>query len=89
LWAKKMACTARNEHEFIKFVAYVGVVCVYMHATVHTWPFQHILHGLGDPLAGKLRLRWRRQGLKRLDKKQRGRTNKTAATVGLHFCNTT
>jgi hypothetical protein len=41
------------------------------------------LHGLGDPLAGKLRLRLCRQGLKRLDKKRRGRTNKTAATIGL------
>ena len=70
-------------------MAYFGVACEYAYASVHTWPFQHILCGLGDPLAGKLRLRRRRQGLKRLDKKQRGRTNKTAATVGLHFCNTT
>jgi len=43
----------------------------------------HILHVLGDPLAGKLRLRLCRQGLKRLDQKRRGRTNKTAATIGL------
>jgi len=76
-----------EENELIKFVAYFGVVCEYAYATVHTWlhgiQHAHILHGLGDPLAGKLRLRLCRQGLKRLDKKRRGRTNKTAATIGL------
>ena len=81
------AWARREENELIKFVAYFGVVCEYAYSTIHTWlhgiQHAHILHGLGDPLAGKLRLRLCRQGLKRLDKKRRGRTNKTAATVGL------
>jgi len=81
------AWARREENELIKFMAYFGVVCEYAYSTVHTWlhgiQHAHILHGLGDPLAGKLRLRLCRQGLKRLDKRRRGRTNKTAATVGL------
>ena len=81
------AWARREDNELIKFVAYFGVVCEYAFSTVHTWlhgiQHAHILHGLGDPLAGKLRLRLCRQGLKLLDKKRRGRTNKTAATVGL------
>ena len=59
----------------------------FAYATGHTWlhgiQHAHILHGLGDRLAGKLRLRLCRQGLKRLDQKRRGRTIKTAATIGL------
>ena len=80
-WTSMMVCAVRKESELIKFVAYFGVVCEYAYASLLTWPFQHILHGLGDPLAGKLRLR--RQGLKCLEKKRRGCTNKTAASIGL------
>jgi hypothetical protein len=44
---------------------------------------RQIAHGFGDPLANKLRLRMSRQGLKRLDKRRRGRTNKLTATIAL------
>ena len=76
-----------DKNELIRFVAYFGVVCEYANSTLHCWlhgiRHAHVVHGLGDPLADKLRLRMCRQGLKRLDKRRRGRTNKLAATVAL------
>jgi hypothetical protein len=41
------------------------------------------MHGFGDPLNGKLRLRLVRKGFKRLDQRRRGSTNKLAATAEL------
>ena len=76
-----------DEGELIKFVAYFGVVCEYAHQTVHGWlhgiQHTHIVNGLGDPLAGKLRLRLVRKGLRRLDRRRRGPTRKLAVTVSI------
>ena len=76
-----------DESELISFYAYFGVVCKYAHSTVHTWlhgiQHAHIMHGFGDPLNGKLRLRLVRKGFKRLDRRRRGSTNKLAATAEL------
>jgi hypothetical protein len=76
-----------DENELIRFYSYFGVVCEYAYSTVHGWlhgiQHAHILHGLGDPLAGKLRLRLVRKGLKRLEQRRRGPTRKLAATAEL------
>jgi hypothetical protein len=76
-----------DEGELIKFVAYFGVANRYAFSTVDGWlhgiQHAHVVQGMGDPLVNKLRLKLVRKGLKRLDKKLRGPTNKLAATAEL------
>jgi hypothetical protein len=78
-----------NENGLIQFVAvaYFGGLCQYASSTakefLHGIKQIHIVHGLGNPLASKLRLRMSRKVSNRLVKRWRGRARKLAVTIAL------